>query len=81
MKYLNIQNIKICLLTFINILKIYFITNNKFKNNKKLRFVLFYFPVQVYQENILELAKKLKQNKNIYVFLVYNRYLSSGIAN
>jgi hypothetical protein len=80
-KYLNIQNIKIYLLTFINILKIYFITNNKFKNNKKLRFVLFYFPVQVYQENILELAKKLKQNKNIYVFLVYNRYLSSGIAN
>ncbi len=58
MKYLNIQNIKIYLLTFINILKIYFITNNKFKNNKKLRFVLFYFPVQVYQENILEQAKK-----------------------
>ena len=61
MKILNIKNLVIYLLSILNIIKIYFITNKKLRNNKKSKFIFFYFPVKAYQENILELAKKLKK--------------------
>ena len=80
MKFLNIRNLKSYILTFFNLLKIYLIINSRFKNNKKLKFILFYFPVKIYQENILDLVKKMKKNKNIYIFLIYNKYSSSEIS-
>ena len=80
MKFLNIRNLESYILTFFNLLKIYLIINRRFKNNKKLKFILFYFPVKSYQENILDLVKKMKKNKNIFIFLIYNKYSSSGIS-
>jgi|ETNmetMinimDraft_33_1059910.scaffolds.fasta_scaffold20209_1 hypothetical protein len=80
MKFLNIRNLESYILTFFNLLKIYLIINRRFKNNKKLKFILFYFPVKTYQENILDLVKKMKKNKNIFIFLIYNKYSSSGIS-
>ena len=79
MKFLNIKNLATYLSTFLNILKIYFITNKKLRNNNKSKFIFFYFPVKAYQENILELANKLKKNKNIFVFLIYNKLSSLGM--
>lgn len=80
MKFLNIKNLKTYILTFFNLLKIYLIINSQFKNNKKLKFILFYFPVKAYQENILDLVRKIKKNKNIYTFIIYNKYSSSEIS-
>ena len=80
MKFLNIRNLESYILTFFNLLKIYLIINRRFKNNKKLKFILFYFPVKSYQENILDLVKKMKKNKNIFIFLIYNKYSSSEIS-
>ena len=53
MKILNMRHLLFYLLTFLNILKIYFITSKKFKNNKKLKFIFFYFPVKSYQEKYI----------------------------
>ncbi len=80
MKFLNIINLKSYIVTFLNLLKVYLTINSKFKKNKKIKFVLFYFPVKSYQENILDLVKEIKKNKNIYVILVYNKYSSSEIS-
>jgi len=80
MKSLNIKNFKSYILTFFNLLKIYLIINSRFKNNKKMKFILFYFPVKIYQENILDLVKKMKKNENISIFLIYNKYSSSEIS-
>ena len=60
MKFLNIINLKSYIVTFLNLLKVYLTINSKFKKNKKIKFVLFYFPVKSYQENILDLVKEIK---------------------
>ena len=40
--------------------------------NKKLKVIFFYFPVKVYQDNILDLVNEIKKDKNIEVILGYN---------
>lgn len=79
MKILNPRNIKKYFLSFINIIKIYFITNKLYKKNKSLKFIFFYFSVKAYQENILELVNKLNKTKNIKVFLIYNSETSKEL--
>ncbi len=54
--------------TFISLLNIYFLFNF---SKKKLKIVMFYFPVKIYQENLLEIIKKLDK-KNCTVLLAYN---------
>ena len=40
--------------------------------NKKLKVIFFYFPVKVYQDNILDLVNEIKKDINIEVILGYN---------
>ena len=40
--------------------------------NRKLKIIFFYFPVKVYQDNILDLVNEIKKDKNIEVILGYN---------
>ena len=49
--------------------------------NKDLNIIFFYFPVQSYQGNILELIDEIKKEKNIEVILGYNRGSSSEVKN
>ena len=46
-----------------------FIEKNLYKEKK---IILFYFPVKSYQENLIELIDKLKENKNYKILLGYN---------
>lgn len=59
--------------TFISIVKIYFKTKNK-KNN-----LFFYFPIKIYQENIIDITQALSKKNNI--FLIYNSYSKNQIIN
>ena len=81
MKFLNIKNLATYLSTFLNILKIYFITNKKLRNNNKSKFIFFYFPVKAYYRNIIEIKKALHKNKNLDIYLLFNRNSSEIIKN
>jgi len=61
---------------FINL----FIGFKKFLN-KDLNIIFFYFPVQSYQGNILDLIDEIKKERNIEVILGYNRGSSSEVKN
>lgn len=56
--------IKDYLKTILSLIKIYLRTKNKKKN------LIFYFPVKIYQNNIIEIVRSL--NKKFNVFLIYN---------
>jgi hypothetical protein len=79
MQFINIENIKSYLFTLYNTFKIYLIIKYRVRINKNKNFIIFYFPVNIYQNNILELVKKIEKKKNNIIFLVYNRYSSSDI--
>tara|TARA_B100002051_G_scaffold264321_1_gene289020 strand:- start:50 stop:1204 length:1155 start_codon:yes stop_codon:yes gene_type:complete len=49
--------------------------------NKKLKIIFFYFPVKVYQDNIIDLVSEIKKNKNIEVILGYNLGSANEIKN
>ena len=49
--------------------------------NKKLKIIFFYFPVKVYQDNILDLVNEIKKDKNIEVILGYNLGSANEIRN
>jgi hypothetical protein len=55
----------------------------KFKKffNKELKVIFFYFPVKSYQNNILELIDRIRQEKNIEVILGYNLGSSREVKN
>ena len=55
--------IKDYLKTILSLIKIYFKTKNKKKN------LIFYFPVKIYQTNIIEITRSL--DKKFNVFLIY----------
>ena len=61
---------------FINLLIEY-----KKKINKNCKIVFFYFPVQSYQDNILELIYEIRKEKNIEVVLGYNHGSSEQIKD
>ena len=69
MKILNSQNWHSYFLTTINILKIFFIIKKISKKKINLKFIFFYFPVKVYQENMIELIHNLK--KKIYMYFLF----------
>ena len=79
MQFINIENIKTYLLTLFNTIKIYLIIKIKIWNNKNKKIILFYFPVKIYQNNILELIEKIEKKKNIIVFLISNKFSHSDI--
>ena len=56
--------------TFLSVMRIYLITR---KNNNHNKFIMFYFPVKVYQGNIYDLINLIKKKKKEYkVLLIYN---------
>ena len=63
MQFINIENIKTYLLTLFNTIKIYLIIKIKIWKNKNKKIILFYFPVKIYQNNILELIEKIEKKK------------------
>tara|TARA_B100001057_G_C22812492_1_gene936023 strand:+ start:673 stop:1812 length:1140 start_codon:yes stop_codon:yes gene_type:complete len=63
--------IKDYLKTILSLIKIYFKTKNKKKN------LIFYFPVKIYQTNIVEITRSL--NKKFNVFLIYNSQTKNEI--
>jgi len=66
------------ILTFFSIIRIYLITR---KNDDHNKFIMFYFPVKVYQGNIYDLTNLIKKKKKKYkVLLTYNS-LSSKETN
>ena len=56
--------IKTYLITFISLLRIYLLTLKKRKN------IIFYFPVKIYQKNLISLANSLSKKNG--VFMIYN---------
>ena len=63
--------------TIKSIIEIFIITNLIFKKNKV---IMFYFPVKAYQENILEIIKKLDKKKYL-VLSAFNNSTSREIKN
>ena len=49
--------------------------------NRKLKIIFFYFPVKVYQDNILDLVNEIKKDKNIEVILGYNLVSANEIKS
>ena len=60
--------------TINSIIKIFFI--NIFLKGKK--FIIFYFPIKAYQENIVELIDSIS-DKKLKIFLIFNRTTSNQI--
>ncbi len=49
-----------------------------FKSNEKKKNLIFYFPVKIYQKNLIEISDKLSKKFN--VFLIYNYQSSEEIS-
>ena len=58
----------------LSLVKIYFLIKKKHKKNRKLKVLIFYFPIKAYNENLMELINILKKNTNLLVLLIYNKY-------
>lgn len=81
MKIFNPKNLIKFTLTFVSVLKIFFITFIKFYNNKSKKFIFFYFPVKAYQENIIDLVNELNKQPNFHSYIVYNSFTSVELKN
>ena len=53
--------------TILSLIKIYLKIRN---NNKKT--IFFYFPVKAYYQNIIDISERLKKERNLNLFLIYN---------
>jgi hypothetical protein len=58
----------------LSLAKIYFLIKKKHRKNRKLKVLIFYFPLKAYNDNIIELVNILKKNKNLLVLQIYNKY-------
>ena len=47
----------------LSLVKIYFLIKKKYRKNRKLKVLIFYFPLKAYNENLIELINILKKNK------------------
>jgi len=74
MKYFNIKILKIYFITLLNLVKIYLLIKKKHRKNRKLKVLIFYFPLKAYNENLMELISILKKNTNFLVLLIRNKY-------
>ena len=53
--------------TILSLIKIYL----KIRNNKK-KTIFFYFPVKAYYQNIIDISERLKKERNLNLFLIFN---------
>ena len=44
----------------------------KIRNNKK-KTIFFYFPVKAYYQNIIDISERLRKERNLNLFLIYNK--------
>ena len=58
----------------LSLVKIYFLIKKKYRKNRKLKVLIFYFPLKAYNENLIELINILKKNTNLLVLLIHNKY-------
>jgi len=72
--YLN--HFSTLLKTSLSLIKLFF---HLFLNKKKIIFI--YFPVKAYYRNIIEIKKALHKNKNLDIYLLFNRNSSEIIKN
>ena len=72
--YLN--HFSILLKTSLSLIKLFF---HLFLKKKKIIFI--YFPVKAYYKNIIEIKKVLHKNKNLDIYLLFNRNSSEIIKN
>ena len=81
MKILKLKNIKIFILTLINVFKIFVISFFRYNQNNSSKYIFFYFPVKAYQENLIELIKLLNKKNNIHVYIIYNSFASDELKH
>jgi hypothetical protein len=79
LKFFNLKKITVFIFTFISVIKIFAISFVKFRNNRSVKFIFFYFPVKAYQENIIELANLLNKKPNIFIYIIYNSFTSNEL--
>ena len=65
--------------SIVSIILINFFILNEKRKNKDTKIIFFYFPVKIYQDNILELINILKEEKNFKIVLGYNIGTSNEI--
>jgi len=58
----------------LSLAKIYFLIKKKHRKNRKLKVLIFYFPLKAYNENLMELINILKKNTNLLVLLIHSKY-------
>ena len=64
---MNIIKIIALIKTVLSLIRIFLEIKN---NNKKT--IFFYFPVKAYYQNIIDISERLKKNKKLNLFLIYN---------
>jgi len=73
---MNLTKIISLIKTILSLIKIFL----KIKNNNN-KIILFYFPVKAYYQNIIDISERLKKNKNLNLFLIYNNSSREIINN
>jgi hypothetical protein len=74
---MNLKNKLVTLITTIYSLIAIFLKTELLNKKKN---IMFYFPVKIYQENLIKLINKLKK-KNLTIFLIYNLNSREEIKN
>jgi len=64
---MNIIKIIALIKTILSLIRIFL----KIKNNNN-KTIFFYFPVKAYYQNIIDISERLKKNKKLNLFLIYN---------
>ena len=65
---MNSSNFWSLVKTVLSLIKIFL----RIKNNKK-KTIFFYFPVKAYYQNIIDISERLKKEKSLNLFLIYNK--------
>ena len=73
---MNLTKIISFIKTILSLVKIFL----KIKNDKN-KTIFFYFPVKVYSQNIIDISERLKKNKKLNLFLIYNKSSSEILKN
>jgi len=73
---MNLIKITSFIKTILSLIKIFL----KIRKNKS-KIIFFYFPVKAYSQNIIDISDRLKRNKKLNLFLIYNKNSSEILKN
>ena len=65
---MNLSNFRSLVKTILSLIKIFL----RIRNNKK-KTIFFYFPVKAYYQNIIDISERLRREKSLNLFLIYNK--------